>query len=204
MQHTKKVLLLFFVLCSYSLSAQDYHKYQSIFISNFIKYIEWPNGIKEKGLKIGVLGKTPVVDHLETVAASRGYSLTMIKTPQEAINYDLIVITKGKSAKLEQVLEAVGNRSTLIITEKEGLGARGSSINFVLNDKNALKFEINKSQIDRAKLKVNAQLLSFGSCNLGFRFDFINHPLHQFPVIYYPGVWVPRSIFPITFILSSN
>jgi hypothetical protein len=60
-----------------------------------------------------------------------------------------------------RVIEKVKEWSTLVITEKNGLSERGSCINFVLID-NKLNFEINKTAIDQAGLKVSSQLLKMG------------------------------------------
>jgi hypothetical protein len=47
--------------------------------------------------------------------------------------------------------------NTLIITEKQGLVEKGAGINFVIKN-NRQKFELNKKNVERYKLKVSSNL----------------------------------------------
>jgi len=53
----------------------------------------------------------------------------------------------------------VKGKSALIVTDKEGLASKGAAINFVIVE-NKQKIELNKSNIERYKLKVAEQLVS--------------------------------------------
>jgi hypothetical protein len=50
---------------------------------------------------------------------------------------------------------------TLIVTEQEGFGKLGSMINFFEEDKK-LKFEVNRSSIEKSGLKIASELVRFG------------------------------------------
>ena len=49
-------------------------------------------------------------------------------------------------------------RSALIVTDKAGLATKGSAINFIIVD-NKQKIELNKSNIEKYKLKVASTLV---------------------------------------------
>jgi len=53
----------------------------------------------------------------------------------------------------------VKGKGTLVITDKNGLGAKGSGINFKMID-NKLKFELNQKALEASNLKVSGSLSS--------------------------------------------
>ena len=113
--------------------------------------------IRAKGLKIAVLGKSPVLDHLKQLAAKKGHSVSVMKKITEATKYDVIFITEGQSKKLSEIEEVVGNKSTLIITEQDGLAQAGSTVNFV-NRNGAIAFEVNQNSLSRYNLKMSSEI----------------------------------------------
>jgi hypothetical protein len=57
------------------------------------------------------------------------------------------------------VIAKVAGKPTMVITDKNGLGEKGSNINFkTVGGK--LKFELNQAAFDKNKLKVSSQLVS--------------------------------------------
>jgi hypothetical protein len=57
------------------------------------------------------------------------------------------------------VSERVKGKGTLVVTDRNGLGAKGSCINFKTVDEK-LKFELNQSAIAASNLKVSSTLSS--------------------------------------------
>ena len=55
-------------------------------------------------------------------------------------------------------MEKNKNKSTLIITDKAGLASKGAGINFIVQE-NKQKIELNRSNIERYKLKVASSLV---------------------------------------------
>lgn len=69
----------------------------------------------------------------------------------------ILYISKDKSQSLNDIIKKVKNNSTLLVTEESGLVDKGSGINFIIKD-NRQKFELNKSNVERYKLKVSSNL----------------------------------------------
>jgi hypothetical protein len=69
----------------------------------------------------------------------------------------VLFIDKSKSNEFENVKAATHGKGTLIITDKNGLGAKGSAINFKQVD-DKLKFELNQKAVESANLKVSSTL----------------------------------------------
>lgn len=159
LKHFFLFLALFFLtLVS---QAQKYNYYQ-IFMYNFTRYIQWPSADQNASFVIGVLGNSEIVQELQNMAQIKkvnghSISIAVYNSVDEIGNCQMLFIPEGKSKSMEDVLAKIGSQSTLIITEKPGLGAEGSGINFIVQD-GKLRFELNKTATDRANLKVSGEL----------------------------------------------
>jgi hypothetical protein len=59
------------------------------------------------------------------------------------------------------VAPKLGSKSTLIVTEKEGLAKKGSGINFITVD-GKLRYELNDAELDRRNIKLSGKIKSLG------------------------------------------
>lgn len=158
------VLLLFvFVACfsNASYAQNSDQKFHSVFILNFIKYIQWP--AVNVDFVIGVLGEADIIAELERSSQNKnvaGKKIIVRKLDDLSAvgECHVLYIPNGKSKSLESVLEKTAGKSTLVITEKNGLAKKGSGINFILKD-GRWKFELNKAATEKAGLKVSSDLL---------------------------------------------
>ncbi len=69
----------------------------------------------------------------------------------------ILYVSENKSQDISSVVTQVKPNSTLIITAKQGLVDKGSGINFVVKN-NRQKFELNKRNVEKYKLKVSSNL----------------------------------------------
>ncbi len=159
----KKHLFLFitFILLTQVLQAQKYNYYQ-IFMYNFTRYIQWPPEELSEDFVIGILGNSEIVKELQDMARikkvnSHNINIKVYNSVEEIGQCQMLFVPEDKSKFIEDVLAKLGNQSTLLITEKPGLGVEGSGINFIVRD-GKLRFELNKSATDRANLKVSGEL----------------------------------------------
>ncbi len=154
--------LVFLLTIAVQAKGQDIHKFHSIFIYNFSKFIQWPTEYKKGDFVIGVLGDSPVTQHLKTMAVSKkvgnqSFSIINYNTPGDIGKCHILYIPTAYSKWLEECKTSLGGNSTLIITDKPGLGKDGSGINFlIVNGKP--KFELNKSAAEERRLKVSTEL----------------------------------------------
>jgi hypothetical protein len=160
------VLLIGFFIGSSALYAQErpMHEVYSMMVFNFTKYVQWPDHTNAGEFTIGVIGNTEVYNTLTAWYAGkpRGVKTYVIKkfsNASEVGDCHVIFIDKSRSGEFEAVNSKVKGKGTLIITDKNGLGEKGSSINFKTID-NKLKFELNQKAIEASNLKVSGALSS--------------------------------------------
>jgi len=159
--------LLFWILSGSSvLYAQErpIHEVYSMMVFNFTKYVQWPDYTGGGDFTIGVIGNTDIYNTLSTWYAgkargSKTYVVKKFSDASEVGDCHVIFIDKSRSGEFEAVNNKVKGKGTLIITDKNGLGAKGSAINFKTVD-NKLKFELNQKAIEASNLKVSGALSS--------------------------------------------
>jgi len=160
----KIILLFIFSLAVFKVDAQE-EKYITLYVYNFTKYIEWPDEYKEGDFVIDVLGHKSVYDGLKKMLEQkqRGAQNFVINNPSEVseINEDCHILFVGhwQSKKLQSALEKVGDKGTLVVTEKGGLLEQGSAINLVVKNQE-IAFEIKKSNISKYNLSYSNDLTS--------------------------------------------
>jgi hypothetical protein len=154
------------LLAGSSLMAQDrpMHEVYSMMLFNFTRYVQWPDHTASGEFVIGVVGNSEVYNTLNAWYGGkpRGSQTYVIKKFSSAADINechVVFIDRTKSGEFEEVSSKVKGKGTLIITDKNGLGARGSSINFKTID-NKLKFELNQKAIEGSNLKVFGALSS--------------------------------------------
>lgn len=159
------VLLLCFSKRTYS-QEKNYKAY-SVYVYNFIKYIEWPEDTKKGDFVIAIIGNSPISAELKTLAATKKANGQTIVIKQfasvaEVDKCQILYISAGKSSVLKEAIEKTKNMSALLIAEREGLAKKGAGINFVTLEDETLKFEVNKKVIEAHNLKIPKMLFSLG------------------------------------------
>jgi hypothetical protein len=66
-------------------------------------------------------------------------------------------VAASRADDITEVMEVINQQSILVVTESEGLGAKGSDINFVVKD-GKLAFELNQLSINKQGLRVSNEL----------------------------------------------
>ena len=163
----KKIYILLFL--TFSLSGfkspnafEPNYKFHSVYIYNFTKYIQWP--AQGGDFKIYILGQQPeAADAFRLMAESKTAGTRQITVKSfanlnELNEADIVFIPRSFSSFTPETAKKFTGKNTLLITEKEGMIEKGSSINFVIID-DKLKFEISKANLEKAGLKVSTQLM---------------------------------------------
>jgi hypothetical protein len=159
-----KRCLLVVIFSAFSLItgiAQSY-KMHTVFIFSFTRYIQWPDNYNGGDFEILVLGDSPIVDELKSMAQAkkvgdRPIKVTKINAVSEIRKCNILFIPTAKSAQIEEVLGKASSLSALIVTEEQGLAAKGANVNFVIKD-GKLAFELNQSSTTKQGLKVSNEL----------------------------------------------
>ncbi|MBS1489295.1 MAG: YfiR family protein [Bacteroidetes bacterium] len=164
----KAKVLVFAVLFagSFMAQAQDrpVHEVYSMMVFNFVKYVQWPAGDNSQEFIIGVIGNNDIYNTLNTwyggkAKGNKKYVIKKFANASELTECQVVFIDKSKSGEFESVNNKVKGKSTLIVTDRTGLGAKGSCINFKTVDEK-LRFELNQQAIEASNLKVSSALAS--------------------------------------------
>ena len=161
-----KTLALAALLISGNAYAQErsVEEVYSMMVYNFTKYVQWPDHAGSGEFVIGVVGSTEIHKILSDwyggkPRGSKTYVIKKFNSAAEVTDCHVVYIDKSKSNDFDAVNNKVKGKGTLVITDKNGLGEKGSSINFKMID-NKLKFELNQKAIEGSNLKVSGALTS--------------------------------------------
>lgn len=166
------MLLLLITLSSFNvkftLSSDDPNlQFKKSFIWAFTKYIEWPSSYRSGDFVIGVLGDDPLTTYLEDLKTRYGdvdgqtITIRNYSSVSKIEKCHILYVPAEKSESLNSVIARLKGKSTLIITEGEGLTRKGAIISFVVRE-SKIKFEINKKRAESYSLQVSSVLSDLG------------------------------------------
>lgn len=144
---------------------------KAAFIFNFTKFVEWerPEANAAPTFVIGVLGDSPIQQHLLDIAANKTINNKRIevlkcsgKIPSACKCQILFVPEAVTSTDFRNFISELTTKNVLIISERQGFLDQGSAINFLMID-NRIKFEINMQSLNKSNLKASSQLLKLAS-----------------------------------------
>ncbi|HTH57659.1 MAG TPA: YfiR family protein [Cyclobacteriaceae bacterium] len=166
MKAIKTVIAAAVILASTLVNAQErpMHEVYSMMVFNFVKYVQWPTNEGNKEFVIGVIGNDNMYNTLSSWYSGKPkgnmtYVIKKFKSAGEMTDCQVVFIDRTKSNEFDAVNERVKGKGTLVVTDRNGLGAKGSCINFKTVDEK-LKFELNQSAIAASNLKVSSVLSS--------------------------------------------
>ena len=144
----------------------DYKAY-TLFLYNFMKYIEWPPDQTTDDFVIGIVGDSPIKKELQTLAETKKAKgkkivIKIINTPDDALTCNMIFIPAQKSAQLKPIADKIKGKHVLLVAEREGLAKKGAAISFAVNDDDSLEFDFNKSVLESHDLKIANILMQLG------------------------------------------
>ena len=140
------------------------HEIHAAMLYNFIKYVQWPNEGEAGEFVVGVIGDENVFNTLKLwydgkAKGSKKYVIKKLGSPDEATGCQVVYVGKSKNRDFDIIKTSVTGKSVLTITDGNGMGHKGSCINFkVIEGK--LKFELNQAIVTGSNLKVSTQLSS--------------------------------------------
>jgi len=165
----RRLLFGFLVFLAPAISSAqetDYKAY-TLFIYNFMKYVEWPEASSKGDFILAVIGDSPINKELQVLASTkklkgRNIILKKCNSPEEATGGHLVYIPSSKSSVVKVLKEQTKDKPVLIVGEREGLAKKGAALSFATLEDDELKFDINKKDIEQHQLKISSQLLSLG------------------------------------------
>jgi glutamine amidotransferase PdxT len=139
---------------------------KAVFIYNFSKYVEWKEANRAGIFTIGVLGTSTVTNELTTITTGKAVGTQKIEiktfaTIAEVKKCHILFIPSDNSTPLPAIISKIKGNNTLLVTEKDGCVKQGSIINFIIQS-NKQKFELSKSNAEKADLKISQNLVTLG------------------------------------------
>lgn len=160
------IFLSFSVLLFTAAPAQERpnHEIHAAMLYNFIKYVQWPNEAEPGDFIVGVIGDDNVFTTLKQwydnkPKGAKKYVIKKLASAAEAGDCAVVYVGKSKNKEFDLIKGSIATKSVLTITDGNGMGQKGSCINFKVVD-GKLKFELNQAVVGAASLKVSSQLSS--------------------------------------------
>ena len=158
------VLMLLVAVTMVNAQERPTHEIHAAMLFNFIKYVQWPNEGEAGEFVVGVIGDDNVFNTLNSwyngkAKGSKKYVIKKLSSANESSTCQVIYIGKAKAKEFDDIKNNISGKSILTITDGNGLGQKGSCINFKVID-GKLKFELNQATLTGSNLKVSSQLSS--------------------------------------------
>jgi hypothetical protein len=165
-----KKFVLFFCLVLFvnlNIKAVDgLEKYQTNFIFNFTRQIQWPNLHSQPEFVIAVFGKNhPLTRELMQSAAERNVGGRKIKIVEfnsiEQLGFcHLLFIPESKTNQVKRISDSLSDSPVVIVTETSGHFPAESILNLsVVNDK--MGFAVNEESAKKRGLMLSTQLINY-------------------------------------------
>jgi hypothetical protein len=140
---------------------------KAAYIFNFAKFIEWPPQVftaKESPMNFCVLGRSPVVDELDSSIGGKsvnGHTIMIkhLRGPDEIKDCHLIFLAASAGKQQQKLIEAAKGLPVLLVAETPGFARSGGTINFI-TESGRLLFEVNINAAESAHLKISSKLLA--------------------------------------------
>ncbi len=175
MCYMKKILLsLFFLfgvmrLAAPQVSASQVSDAQAIFIYNFSRLIKWPASATQGDFVIGVLSSNETYESLISYTSTKKVgtqkiTIKQFNNPEDITACNILFVGSSRSSKMDEINKMLIGTNTLIVGEHRGITESGAAINFVIVG-DRLKFELNKSNIDKYNLIISKSLQDMAYTN---------------------------------------
>jgi hypothetical protein len=152
------------------------YEVKAAFLFNFSKFVEWPEGTfagAADRITICVLGQDPfgaLLEHAVRDKRVNGREIAIQKTASasKVAGCHILFIASSEQDRLDEILERLGDRPLLTVSDEESGAERGAIIGLTLDDKR-VRFEVNLNAARQAKLKLSSQLLKVAVRLIGQR-----------------------------------
>lgn len=171
MRRFLQIVLLIFITSGYAWgqgsAAEANLKTKSMFIYNFIKYVEWPEAQKTGDFKVIILGDKDLYQMMNSTYAGKDFNgqklvFSYVDNFSGVGTCHILYIAPEFSSDLSKNSSKLRKNKTLIVTDKGGLLYDGSVINFTASN-NKLAFEISKSNAELVPLTIGPALLKLAT-----------------------------------------
>jgi hypothetical protein len=147
---------------------------RAVLVFKIAQFTEWPKESFESDnapFVMGILGDDPFKAAISVIDGKtiKGRQLVVkhFSEPQEAAKCQLLFISSSEESRVPKIIKALENSSVMTVSEMDGFTERDGIVNLFQKETKGgmanLHFEINRAAAEKAKLKINSQLLSLAS-----------------------------------------
>ncbi|HEU4778433.1 MAG TPA: YfiR family protein [Steroidobacteraceae bacterium] len=149
-----------------SLAAPSEYQVKAVFLFNFSRFIEWPASTfsdAQSPFVVGVFGHDPFGTDLDKVVKGetvKGHPLVVrrIRNAAEAAECQIVFIHQSEIRKLDELLSALKEQSTLTVSDLPGAAQRGVMIRLV-TEGGRVRMRVNVESARAAQLTISSNLL---------------------------------------------
>jgi hypothetical protein len=136
------------------------------YIEKFTHFVEWPEktNIHDTTLafSVAVMGENKFSNALEKIfekvkVNNKEVRITNISSIDDIDSCMVLIISESKKNSLKEILSYTTGKPILTIGETKGYGKKGVIINMYLDD-NYIRYEINRTALNKSGLKISAKL----------------------------------------------
>src|SRR5688572_30203572 len=146
--------------------APSEYEVKSVFLLNFLKYVEWPaaaHSTSNSPFKIVHTGEDRFAPDFAAFANSKTVDHHAVALKRSGASEDwqrchILFVSGSERRNVRNILSAVKGRPVLTVGESDNFIAEGGMINFVMKD-NKVRLHINLVAAEKAGLKISSRLL---------------------------------------------
>lgn len=138
---------------------------KTAFILNFVRYTEWPDKAfagSDSPISLCVIGRNEGGIGLSALEGrrvqDRPIRVRLDVSAETAGACQVVFVGEADARRIPTTLRALQNQPVLTISDVEGFIDSGGAIGIVRGEQK-LQFEINRTALDKAKLRASSQLL---------------------------------------------
>lgn len=143
------------------------HEIKAAMIFNITRFVEWPAASfasPSTPIILVILGQDGVGDALELMLRRKAvnghpFKVRRVSTVSEIRKCHVVYLAESEERRIDSILDALGDASTLTVADIDGFAARGGHINLVLEDQR-VRVWVNPASADASQLKISAKLMS--------------------------------------------
>ena len=145
------------------------YRIKAAYLYYFTTFVAWPPETfarSGEALVVGILGEDPFGAILDDTLRgktvdNRRVVVKRFGNIREARDSHILFISASERDRLASILKALEGAAVLTVGEIDHFASRGGQIAFRMEDKK-VRFDINVTAVERARLKISAQLMKLG------------------------------------------
>lgn len=158
-------VLLLLVTANSSAAPTEY-RVKAVFLYHFSRFVEWPESAfaaPDAPFVIGVFGQDPFGPELDEVVRGetvngRPLQIRRIHDVADVAGCQILFIPASEQPQLDEIVAALGQHSTLTVSDVDGAASQGAMIRLV-TDGDRIRLRVNVESARAAGLIISSKLL---------------------------------------------